>query len=88
MSIAVTASTGRVVQQVRGEFLRNHRLTITGLSEGANTIPHGLAYTPGRVSLRPGATGLWGETAAPDSTNLYVTVGSGGATAGTIDVVE
>lgn len=57
---------------------------VTGLTAAsANTVPHGLPRPPRAVLLVPGASGLWGETQAADGTNIYVTVGSGGATAGT-----
>lgn len=91
MSIAVSILTPgpHVVQTLNGAFLRMETLTVTGLTAAsANTIPHGLPFTPRKVSLRPGATGLWGETSVPDATNIYVTVGTGGATAGHIDVWE
>ena len=62
---------------------------ITGLAEGPNLIPHNLPFTPnGALNLRPGAAGKWGETQKPDATNFYITVGSGGATAGRIDWTE
>ena len=59
---------------------------LAGLAEGANIIPHGLPFTPNRmISLRPGAAGKWGETAVPDSTNFYVTVGAGGSVLGRVN---
>lgn len=62
-------------------------LVVTGLTAAAaNTIPHGLPRTPRKVILVPSALGLWGETSAADATNIYVTVGTGGATAGKIYV--
>jgi len=60
-------------------------LTVSGLVEGPNTIPHGLGFKPIRLNLRPGAEGLWGETASPDELNIYITVGAGGALAGRLD---
>ena len=72
-----------------GIRLREGSVTITGLTAGApNTVPHGLPFTPTRISLRPSALGLWGETAVPDATNFYITVGAGGATSGSIDYWE
>lgn len=88
MSIAVTiAAKARYSDEV-GVPHRRAKLTITGLAEGANTVPHGLPYTPHSPIFRPGANGLWGETAVADATNLYITVGTGGATAGIVDVEE
>jgi len=88
MAIEVTNSgQGRNVEMASTER-RFGKLTITGLSEGANTVPHGLPFTPSRLSFRPGAGGLWGETSAPTGTNIYITVGSGGATAGVVDYWE
>jgi hypothetical protein len=89
MSIAVTVTPGGTKTDLDGVYRRRGSLAITGLTAAsANTIPHGLPFTPNRISLRPGALGLWGETQAPDSTNIYITVGTGGATAGTIDYEE
>jgi len=67
---------------------RKNKLIVSGLSEGANTVPHGLPFTPSMLRLRPGAAGLWGETQPPDDTNVYITVGTGGATGGIIDCEE
>lgn len=87
MPIAVTATKQGYRQNQDGANIRRASLAITGLTAGAaNTIPHGLPATPMRLSLRPGAAGLWGETQAPDGTNIYITAGVGGATAGTVDV--
>ncbi len=86
MAIAVTPTYQSFRQNQTGEFLRRASLAISGLAVGANTVPHGLVAAPLRVTYRPGAGGLWGETSAPDATNLYITVGTGGATSGTVDV--
>lgn len=86
--VATNLGIGRRVSMSADER-RFGKLTITGLTAaGANTIPHGLPFIPSRLSLRPGALGLWGETSAPDATNIYITVGTGGATAGVIDYEE
>ena len=87
MAIAVIPTYQEILGTKAGAEIERATLAITGLTAGAaNTIPHGLPRVPRRVSLRPGALGLWGETSAPDATNINVTVGAGGATAGTIDV--
>lgn len=86
MAISVTSTYQGMRQLQDGPFLRRAELSVTGLAAGANTLPHGLPAAPQRVTYRPGAAGGWGETSAPDAANLYVTVGTGGATAGTIDV--
>lgn len=89
MSIAVTNTGQGFRSNIGGEYRRRGSLAITGLTSGsANTIPHGLPFTPSRVSLRPSALGLWGETSVPDATNVYITVGTSGATSGTIDYEE
>lgn len=91
MSIAVSILTPGpfVFRDQSGAPRRRETLTVTGLTAAsANTIPHTLPFTPRKISLRPGANGLWGETSVPDATNIYVTVGTGGATAGHIDVEE
>jgi hypothetical protein len=66
---------------------RQIRLDITGLSAGANTIPHGLKTTSqGTVSIQREDVLLTSnvqvhQTQPGDSTNLYYTVDSGaGAT--------
>jgi len=88
MPIGVTnRGIGRRVSMAADER-RYGSLTVTGLAAGANTIPHGLPFIPSRLSFRPSALGLWGETAAPDATNIYVTVGTGGALSGAIDYEE
>lgn len=88
MSINVTlAGTG--LRQELLPYKRAARLTITGLTAGAdNVVPHGLPFTPTGLSLRPSALGLWAETQVPDATNIYITVGGGGAVSGTVDVAE
>ena len=82
---------GRRVDMMLGGSYNGPRyglLTVEGLVEGPNAIPYGLPFAPGSLSFRPGAAGLWGETQVPDATNLYITVGSGGATSGRIDYEE
>jgi len=81
--ISVTPTYRYLAQTYQGVPIRQARLVIAGLVTGANTVPHGLASTPISVSYDPGAAGLWGETQLPDKTNLYITVGTGGATSGT-----
>lgn len=82
--IAVTPTYRYVAQTIQGVPIRQAKLAITGLTAGAaNVIPHGLPAIPVSVTYDPGASGLWGETLPPDRTNLYVTVGAGGATTGT-----
>jgi hypothetical protein len=76
------------IDMTRSLANRRNKLLVSGLSEGPNAIPHGLPFTPSMLRLRPGAAGLWGETSAPDSTSIYITVGTGGATAGIIDCEE
>lgn len=89
MAITCTTATGSLKQDMSGIPRRSNVLTIAGLTAGAaNTIPHALPYTPRTMNLRPSALGLWGETSVPDATNLYITVGTNGATSGTIDVGE
>ena len=89
MPIAVTNTNHGFRQNQTGELIRRGSLAVSGLTAAAgNTVAHGLPYTPRRISLRPGANGLWGETQTPDATNVYITVGTGGATAGTVDYEE
>jgi hypothetical protein len=82
--IQVSKTYPYVFQTYQGIPIRKAKLTISGLVAGAaNVVPHGLPAAPISTAYAPGAGGLWGETQAADSTNLYVTVGTGGATSGT-----
>lgn len=81
--ISVTPSYRYVAQTFQGVPIRQARLVIAGLTAGANVVPHGLPVTPINVWYGPAASGLWGETQSPDAQNLYITVGTGGATSGT-----
>ena len=82
--ISVTPTYRYLAQTYQGVPIRQAQLAIAGLvAGGANVVPHGLPSTPISVSYSPGAAGLWGQTQAPDKTNLYITVGTGGATSGT-----
>jgi hypothetical protein len=81
--ITVTPTYRYVAQTFQGVPIRQAKLVIAGLAAGANVVPHGLPSTPISVSYDPGASGLWGETQPPDLQNLYITVGTGGATSGT-----
>ena len=83
MAITVTPSYRYLAQTYQGVPIRQAKLSIAGLAAGANVVPHGLKVMPISVSYDPGAAGLWGETQAADKTNLYITVGTGGATSGT-----
>lgn len=85
ITATLTENPGRI-EIIDGRFVRRGTLNVSGLSTGANTIPHGLGTVPQKVSLNPGAAGLWGTTQPADATNVYVTVGTGGATAGWINV--
>ncbi|MGC2287391.1 MAG: hypothetical protein WA542_19220 [Candidatus Acidiferrum sp.] len=88
MSITVTPTyLPSKVQEIDGRFLQRTVLAVSGLTAGsANTVPHGLPRPPQTVDLNAGAAGKWGETQVADATNVYITVGSGGATSGWINV--
>lgn len=82
--ITVVPTYRYLAQTYQGVPIRSATLVISGLTAGAaNSIPHGLPATPVSITYNPGANGLWGETHPPDSTNVYITVGAGGATSGT-----
>jgi hypothetical protein len=82
--ITVVPTYRYLTQTFQGVPIRQAKLAISGLTAGsANTIPHGLPAAPVSISYDPGANGLWGETQPPDHTNVYITVGAGGATSGT-----
>ncbi len=80
--ITVTPTYSYLTQTMQGVPIRQAKLTIAGLAAGANVVPHGLPSVPISVLYDPGATGLWGETQTADKSNLYITVGTGGATSG------
>lgn len=87
MAIVVTPKFLGTIKMLNGKFVNRVALAVTGLTAGsANTIPHGLPTPPQTVNPVPGALGLWGQTSPADATNIYLTVGGGGATAGTINV--
>jgi hypothetical protein len=81
-AITVTPTYRYLTQTLQGVPIRQAKLTIAGLAAGANVVPHGLPAAPFSVLYDPGASGSWGETQAADKTNLYITVGTGGATSG------
>jgi len=88
MAIAATTAQLGTFTRLNGKFSNLASVAVTGLTAGAaNTIPHGLPTTPTVIGLVPGANGLWAQTQAADATNIYLTVGSGGATAGNITVI-
>jgi hypothetical protein len=81
--ITVAPTYSYLAQTFQGVPIRQAKLVIAGLTAGAaNTVPHGLPAVPVSISYNPGANGLWGETQPPDATNVYITVGAGGATSG------
>ncbi|MGC2234255.1 MAG: hypothetical protein WBA09_22330 [Candidatus Acidiferrum sp.] len=87
MAITVTPTYYGRIKNLDGSFPRRALLAVSGLTAGAaNSIPHGLPGVPQTVDLNPSALGLWGETSIADATNIYVTVGTGGATSGWINV--
>ena len=87
MAIVVTPTFLGRFKQLDGRFVRRAVLTITGLTAAsANTVPHGLPAVPVWTDIEAGALGLWGETNPPDATNIYITVGTGGATNGYANV--
>jgi hypothetical protein len=88
MTIVTNVPKGIRCDMMIGGRWRHGTLTISGLVEGSNVIPHGLAFAPSKLSFRPGPNDRWGETQAPDATNIYITVGTGGATVGAIDYEE
>lgn len=81
--IVVTPTYCYLTQTLQGVPIRQAKLAIAGLAAGANVVPHGLPAAPMSVLYDPGSTGLWGETQPADRANLYITVGTGGATSGT-----
>ena len=85
--ITVEVGPGRLYPTIDGLFIGSNTIEVSGLIAGeANTIPHGLGYTPDKCSFRPAnGNGQWGETQIPDATNIYLTIVAGGPTAFNID---
>src|SRR5262249_39279478 len=88
-TMTVTNTPGPLQQSLDGVPRRRGVLTIGGLTANSdNTVPHGLGFKPRFLGFRPGSAGLWGEIQSPDSTNLYLHVGNGGATSGIVQYEE
>ena len=86
MPISVTPAFLGRFKNIDERFPRRVVLTVSGLTAGANVVPHGLPGVPQSVGLDAGAAGLWGVTQPADATNIYITVGAGGHTSGLINV--
>jgi len=87
MAVSVSLTEQFIEESLAGPFIKNTKLTVTGLTTGANnSVPHGLndgkgnAVTPITVSLEPSSNNNFYEYQAADSTNIYVGVGSGTGT--------
>jgi hypothetical protein len=87
MAIVVTPTYQFVEESWAGQYIKNAKLVVTGLTVSANnSVPHGLtdgkgnAVTPVTVSLEPTSNNNFWEYQAADSTNIYVGVGSGTGT--------
>ena len=78
----------------RRVHLRRMKVNITSLSNGANTVAHGLVQpnnpslgaTPKDVNYVPTSALVFHETQAADATNIYITVDSGAGTTMTVYV--
>jgi hypothetical protein len=88
MAISVTPTYIFVEESWAGQYIKNAKLTVTGLAVSSNnSVPHGLtdgkgnAVTPVTVSIEPTSNNNFWEYQAADSTNVYVGVGSGSGTA-------
>jgi hypothetical protein len=84
MAISVTPTYQFIEETLTGQYVKNAKLAVTGLTTSANnSVPHGLtdgkgnAVTPITVSLEPTSNNQFWEYQAADSTNIYVGVGSG-----------
>jgi len=87
MALSVSLTEQFLEETVAGPFIKNAKLSVTGLTTGGNnTVPHGLtdgkgnAATPLSVSIEPTSNNNFYEYQAADSTNIYVGVGSGSGT--------
>jgi hypothetical protein len=89
VAIVVVKNNQALRQSLEGRYLRHVTLNITGLTAASpNTVPHTLGFAPRFLSFRPGSSGLWSETQSCDASNLYITVGTAGATSGNVDYDE
>jgi len=87
MAVSVSLTEQFIEGTVAGPYIKNAKLTVTGLTTGGNnSVPHGLndgkgnAVTPITVSIEPSSNNNFYEYQAADSTNIYVGVGSGTGT--------
>ena len=88
--MAITRSTAFQVgyRTSQGVPLNIATLTIGGLTqEEENVIPHHLPSKPITTCITPLAAGDWHESAAPDATNITLTIGEDGPTAFRIEMV-
>ncbi len=90
MAITTTTGYNKYFWEGGGGNLKIKVLNVTGLTAAANnTIPHGLtdrngnALAPQFYVYGPEQTG-WSQQQAADNTNVYITVATAGATAGTV----
>jgi len=87
MAVSVSLTEEFLEVTVAGPFIKNGKLSVTGLTTGGNnTVPHGLndgkgnPVTPVTVSIEPTSNNNFYEYQAADATNIYVGVGSGTGT--------
>jgi hypothetical protein len=87
MAVSVSLVEQFIEETLAGPFVKNAKLTVTGLTTGGNnSVPHGLndgkgnAVTPITVSIEPSSNNNFYEYQAADSTNIYVGVGAGTGT--------
>jgi hypothetical protein len=88
MPVAATATTVYTFRSEERRRLRRMRVDITGLANGANTIPHGIVQpnnqsvgsTPKDEVVELTSNVAVHRTQAADATNLYYTVDSGAGT--------
>jgi len=86
MSISVVTTYLYVETDDLGVYRNHARLAVTGLTTSANnSVPHGLTnygarVAPLEVGIEPTSNNQFWEYQSPDSTNVYVGVGSGSGT--------
>ena len=94
MAAAATFTTLYSFRSERRIHLRRVRVDITGLANGANTIPHGITQqsspsvgaVPKEEMFLPTSVVVAHRTQAADATNLYYTVDSGAGTTASVYV--
>jgi hypothetical protein len=78
MAISVTPTYLDTRQTIQGALIDQAVLVVAGLSEGENSVPHGLIRQPRKVQIEPTSSVVIYEYQAADATNLYLDASAAG----------